>query len=644
MINTELHPGETIPSLMARIKTLAINRQTKSLYQSLLGCSYTQTCGIATYRLNLLAAQLQTSVCHLIGKHTPYQYYTHFMNCEHKRRLKKALAGDNPEALECLTGAVTSRLGIPQYNAFCPHCADKDIELYGAPYWHQFHELPGVTACYMHGVKLIRCPLKPKHLAVPDFRSSEVIHASEQEILFAKLSAALLEKAPGRKTLISAVQTYRHQLDLAGYVTPRGMIRSSLLLKDIRQFWSDILQNPDFKNIRIDGSKQNFVRDVLKQVEKRTHPVKHILLAGFLEAFPPERVQKLPAAPSSKEAGNAELAISLLRQGVSLNKTSEQSGISYYSVRKLAHQHQISIKTKPGKLSPEQEAETLKLLDQGLPMKKIGEMVGLSESGVDNLLTAHPELRAKRQQLKKQNQEALRSDYRSKALQVISENPDLHRKALFEISSELFIWLRNNDKHWLNKHLPPPCSAKEAQSLRYKKQGAFWLKKQQVAIRQLQRFIRRAYQQPPSNQRISIAYILKTLKVRNTPAHIRKTMPMFWHQVNRVAETHEEFQLRKLYALYRLNPEYFQIYSVLRVLKFARSHPAVTEKVKIHVKRLQRGIVEQPAKTHLLIFKETSMAAPVRMIQSIMCAEAANSQTMLVTHRHVEFTYKKHGY
>ena len=637
-------PNETIPSLMARMKTLAIIRCADNFYQSLLSCSYTQTCGVATYRLNQLAAHIQTSVCHLVSGHTPYRYHAHFMNCAHRRMLKKALTGDNPEALESLAGTVTSRLGIPQYNAFCPHCAEKDIELYGIPYWHQFHELPGVTACYIHGTKLIRTLTKPKHLEIPDIRKSEVIRASEKEILFARLSAELLNNTPDSKPLISVIQQYRQRLDVAGYMTPKGMIRSSLLLNDIRQFWSDILQNQDFQNIRIDGRKQNFVRDVLRGTLKRTHPVKHILLSGFLNSLkqqPSQESATTAAGTSPEKFGNEELAVALLRQGVSLNKTAEQSGISYYSVRKLAHKHQIPINSQPGKLSAEQKEEALKLLSQGLPMKQIGTMVGLSESGVDNLLSAHPELRAMRRKSKKQDKEDKRVVYRQQALQVISENPELHRKALFETSPDLFTWSRNNDKQWLYKHLPPPCSAQEAQSFRYKKQDVFWLKKQQAAIKKLRSFGKKVFQQPPDNQRISRAHILKSLNVRNTPAHIRKTMPMLWHQVNRIAETHEEFQLRKLYAFYRKNPEYFQIYSVIRVLKFARAHPAVSEKVKIHVKNLQTGVVKQPDKTHLLILKEAALSTPEITLRPITCGEAANSQTIFVTDRRVECTYKK---
>ena len=471
------------------------------------------------------------------------------------------------------------------------HCAQQDIELHGVPYWHQCHELPGVTACHIHGIKLIRTLMRPKHLELPDIISSIKECANEQEILFAKLSADLLKKPVHRKSPEEVIERYRKQLGRSGYITPRGMIRSSQLLADIRYFWSDLLKIPDFQNLRLNGRTHNFVRDVLRGISTRTHPVKHLLLAGFLNSLNSRQKRKSieEAVKDSSRPGDINFALELLRNGVSLTKSAKQSGVSYYSIRKLAHENQMPINSKQGKLTEQQKLEVFDLLSQGVSMKKIGEVMGVSESGIDNLLSANPALRAERKKIKQEDKENKRALNRQSASKIIQKNSNLTRKAITEIDPDLFIWLKNHDKHWLYKQLPPAKSPQEAQSFRYNKQNNLWLKKQMIAIGKLKEFAQKSLRCPPENTRISIAYILKSLQIRNTQSHIRQRMPMFWHQVNRVAETHEAFQLRKLEALYKKTPVLLAVYSARKVLKIARSYPPVSAKVLNTVEALQAG-------------------------------------------------------
>jgi len=590
-LKTGLLPDETIFSLMARMKILTINRRVDKLYDAILSCNYTQFCGVASYRIEFLSSQLEISLDELLNKHTSFGYYTHLMGKRHRLLFKNALKGDVSKALESLAGTVNSRISMPQYHAFCPYCAQQDIELHGVPYWHQCHELPGVTACHIHGIKLIRTPMRPKHLELPDINNSIKECANEQEILFAKLSADLRKKPAHRKSPEKVIERYRKQLDRSDYITPGGMIRSSQLLADIKYFWSDLLKIPDFQNLRLNGRTHNFVRDVLRGASTRTHPVKHLLLAGFLNSLNSRQKRKSieEAVRDSSRPGDINFALELLRKGVSLSKSAKQSGVSYYSIRKLAHEYQIPINSKPGKLTEQQKSEVFDLLRQGMPMKKIGEAMGVSESGIDNILSAHPALRAKRKKIKQEDKEKKRVLNRQSALKIIQKNSNLTRKAIMEIDPDLFIWLKNHDKHWLYKQLPPAKSPQEAQSFRYKKQNNLWLKKQMIAIGRLKKFALKSLRRPPENTRISIAYILKSLQIRNTQSHIRRQMPMFWHQVRRLAETHEAFQLRKLEALYKNAPALLTIYSARRVLKIARSYPPVSARVLNTVEALQAG-------------------------------------------------------
>ena len=606
----QLLPNETIPSFMARTQLLAIHRRVDSFYQSILDCSYTQTCGVATYRLEKLSQLLGIDLERLIMEHTAYPYFAHYMSEKHAKSLRDAISGDKPKVLEIETGSVNSRLSIPSYHSFCPLCAEDDIENHGVAYWHQLHALPGVSACHIHKCKLIRTEIRAKILAIPDLNQAETREASDKEVLFAQLSAKLCQNPSPNLNPAITVERYKQKLNDAGYISEQGHLRRTPLLSGIRNFWSDLLKSPDFHNLKTNGNGHNFVRDVLKADDKRTHPVKHTLLAGFLDFATHQRPRVKPESnvlpKTDMPEGNQEHAVKLLKQGVALSRTAKESGVSYYTVRKLAKEFSINHRTRRKKITPEQEEQTLELLKTGLSMKKIGEQVGLAESTVDNLLLSHPDIRAMRRKLKKTHHREKLVQLRNQALSLIENNPDMSRKSLVDSFPEVFIWLRNHDKEWLYKHLPQAQSATQAQAQRYKHHHGLWKQKQRKAIKGLRSFAIKSMDNPPKNQRLSPSYILKALKVRNTQSHIRKTMPAFWRQLTRYAESHEDFQLRKLHALYNAEPALFTIYSARRLLKIAAAFPPVSEVVLGQAQELQKNDLsyQRPVIQLWLLFRE----------------------------------------
>lgn len=596
---------------MARTQLLAIHKRADSFYQSVLDCSYTQTCGVATYRLKKLSQLLRMDLDKIITEHTAYPYFAHYMPEKHARSLREAISGDKPKVLEIETGSVNSRLSIPGYHSFCPLCAEHDIETHGVAYWHQIHALPGVSACHIHKCKLIRTEIRPKILAIPNVNHAEAHEASDKEVLFAQLSAQLCQNFTGaNQSTTERVKHYKQQLESTGYISTAGYIRRQELLSNIRSFWSDLLNQTDFANVRASGTEHNFVRDALRP-SHRTHPVKHILLSGFLNHCDHRiaRLHSVDAKPQKQQTGdnNHKLVIKLLRDGVSLTKAARESGISYYTVRKLAKLHGIQHRARPKKITPEQERQVLELLKTGLSMKKAGERVGLPESTVDNLLLSHPEIRAARRRLKKTRHTEQLDQLRDKALSLIQNNPDMTRKSLTDSFPEVFIWLRNRDKEWLYKHLPKALTPSQAQSHRYKHQHDLWKNRQRKAIKGLRRLVLCMMTSPPENQRLSVSYILQALKVRNPQTHIRKTMPAFWRQLTRFAETHEDFQLRKLHVLYKAEPTLFSIYSARRLLKMASSFPPVSGSVLEQAQALQKRDFnyQRPTEQQWLLLRDT---------------------------------------
>ncbi|WP_423246884.1 TniQ family protein [Spectribacter hydrogenoxidans] len=53
-----------------------------------------------------------------------------------------------------------SRAPIGGYRS-CPSCAEEDLQWFGFSYWRRRHQLPGVTACTTHGIRLLSTDLSP---------------------------------------------------------------------------------------------------------------------------------------------------------------------------------------------------------------------------------------------------------------------------------------------------------------------------------------------------------------------------------------------------------------------------------------------------------------------------------------------------
>lgn len=100
----------------------------------------------------------QTSLRHyyqpddLISKHTLFPFYSAFMPKSTRQALQVKMVGDSGQ--QVYHGMVFKVKTL----RFCPECMKEDIELFGEPFWHRKHRVPGVTVCSKHRILLVdRC-------------------------------------------------------------------------------------------------------------------------------------------------------------------------------------------------------------------------------------------------------------------------------------------------------------------------------------------------------------------------------------------------------------------------------------------------------------------------------------------------------
>lgn len=181
----------------------------------------------------------------------------------------------------------------------CPTCLVDDLQEWGTSYIHREHQIPGITCCWKHGVKLIdRCPIcrcpfeSPKNLILGLWQSchcgNEIIEvapsvheeAPTSEVEFAQFAMALLP-APGTAISTDAlVALYRHRARELGFSRGSNINRIDLFAAVEEHFGAELLAriDPAYRADRRSGWFHVLCPSAAADV-----PVnRHLALAAFL--------------------------------------------------------------------------------------------------------------------------------------------------------------------------------------------------------------------------------------------------------------------------------------------------------------------------------------------------------------------------
>jgi hypothetical protein len=128
----------------------------------------------------------------IIKSHTLYDYFSRFAPAGVPRRPSQA-------ATDLLTTGrfhnEKSSLGravVEESLRDCPLCSAEHYQTDGFRPWLRSHNLPGVMACWKHGVRLRKSQPRPSSFRLPPAEEVESIDASVEEIWFARTSRAIL--------------------------------------------------------------------------------------------------------------------------------------------------------------------------------------------------------------------------------------------------------------------------------------------------------------------------------------------------------------------------------------------------------------------------------------------------------------------
>lgn len=391
-----------------------------------------------------------------------------------------------------LCGLPRSKSPKWQYLRYCEDCWREDIRLYGEPYWHRLHLLPGILICPVHGKPIQNSTvfmrdIKSKfHAASFDVAVREPVSRFNDTITDQLMNVAedaewIMQNSSALSFSEAMFEIYDQLLQLKGYRSLSGRRSQSLLLdKDICAFYGQELL--DILNVYPQGVTP-WSAQIMQNQNSLLYPVYYLLLMRFLagsakDFFTQKHDMVHPYGSGPWPCRNPVCPYYLKDVIHKLSVTSHDSrheatficphcGFSYRRSREKQKDKQYS-----GQINKVDYGwlwmDTFKdMMESGIPVMHICEKLQCGFHTVKRLgvemgfFTSDqlPKKNTKNYYKPKPISEPApkptsKNYYRKQWLQAIKENPDLSRSFLIKRYPEIYKWLRENDVDWYEDNSP----------------------------------------------------------------------------------------------------------------------------------------------------------------------------------------------
>lgn len=286
------YPDELLPSTCARYAD-QLHYPSRSVTVSEL---FGERCAVVAYdipgHLNYFLQQLPPghpySLHRLLYEHTLFPFYVSAQLSTDAQRLEQRTGQGSSNVTYKSVGMVTYRARRPAQLRFCPACALADSEVYGEPYWHRAHQLPGVVVCPEHHLFLLstRVEMQGRRLvrakqAIEVMSQTTIRVAHNQSILVALARDAmrLLNENKVKLNVSSLRWRYRRELDTMGLMRNDRLLAQEAVKTFMGTYSSDILTFLPFN--AYPDQIGSWIKGMLAREIK--HPLDHLLMMHFLE-------------------------------------------------------------------------------------------------------------------------------------------------------------------------------------------------------------------------------------------------------------------------------------------------------------------------------------------------------------------------
>lgn len=421
------------------------------------------------------------SVKELIDNHSVLPYFRPFTQAPQYSRIAQNVAGDIGRDVKISLGLLASRIGAQDILRYCPACAQADLDTIGVATWYRAHQLPGVLVCPYHGDLLkenycLAHRLRRQQLFLPSsagqgFSTCGVDGADTAIMaslrLIARLSAQILLLGDAPLNSDGLRHHYIGRLLDMGLASSLSRIRRRELAEEFGAFWAGISNLPPFSSLLACCHQEgSWLAGLCRKPRSTRHPLKHILLIGFLAddaaSFFGARQWPSPVIGASKPLAKSSNIddceiVELLRDGASSRQIARALGWSLHTLLVKAERAGAPVKRRPKKVNDAVREQVRRALAAGDAIGSIMLDTDLSSATINRLLGGDRVLqrdRAASVQARRQSQA------RESLLAAITNTPRACFRVLRASAPAHFAWLYRNDRAWLRAHLPIPAQPK----------------------------------------------------------------------------------------------------------------------------------------------------------------------------------------
>lgn len=463
-------PDETLHSQVARYHRLSGNLDDRLTLREVFGSQSLVTTSLLPSHLRLMSSRLperaETCADGLLEQGTIFPYYRPLLAPPQIARCLAAANSTDARDLKISLGMVAGRLGGQNPLRLCDQCFVEDRNLYGTPYWHRTHQLPGVLVCPRHQCFLLEpdrawAHLRRHSLFLPDTVPRAQVacpfavedHHMPALIKLAQLSAQLLVSATIQLPPDVLRTFYLTRAGHLGWLTGHGRIQSEVIDSVGRRCCQCFPDLPDFNFLRLpvnDVLRGAWILQLLRKQRRASAPIRHLTLLLLLESSwndlskfcscftPPARKPEPHVCSSDSKSRGMQALVEMSRSGCSLREVSRQTGIAVTTLRITAERAGLHPGKRPKKLKGTKLDELKQDLVTTASLHQIACAHGVALVSLYRILRADPSLANRREML------------------LMEEEKETRRKRFNDDRQKMparqaadYAWLYRNDHAWL---------------------------------------------------------------------------------------------------------------------------------------------------------------------------------------------------
>lgn len=561
-----LGSGESVLGIAARLHRLAGSLRPQDTLRLLFGTRNAKPANMLPSHLQWMVQQLDYhgAVESFIEVHTALPYFKCFVTPTNYARAINAMAGSNAGGCKLLLGLVASRLGGSNRVAFCPACAEHDLQSLGVATWYRDTQLPGVLVCSIHHCPLVEWPTQqlrshPHRLPLPDDIAdqgasisdpaySQLAHERLGQI--ATMTAELLNGTPPA-ACPSLRWHYAAWLLQRGLAKQPAYIDQQALANAVTAYWQPLSSTSPFDRLLSDlqQSEGHWLATLCRHQRVAHHPLKHLLLMGFLTSSVGEFFSVDPIEPTrvsfsarvwepSQDERLTLLSSLLEKESISLRQAAGRLGLSLQTVIALAQKLHIPVHRRPKKFHTHERDRLISALMEPKALTDIVKVLRASMSTLCRLLAANPEAKVVRQQRLFTKQ---RTANRTYLRHLRHKDKAVAWQQLRYQAPAACVWLTRHDPIWLHSFkltlLP---------SMRRRRPIVDWQARDHAMVGALQEVTRTLLTGPGKPRRVSLAALAESVEHPDWLDKQLDHLPLTQRYLKEHLESIQVFQQRRL--------------------------------------------------------------------------------------------------